>query len=292
MVPIELSQTIKKGDKRMGCWANKTVFITGGSRGIGREIILKLARAGANIAIAAKSDTPHPKLPGTIHSVAQEVIDAGGKALPFATDVRDEDQIKKAIEATVAHFGGIDLLVNNAGFLGITPLALIETKKFDLMHALNTRAPLITMRECLPHLQASKGTVLNLCPPLNMDEGWLGAFIPYTSTKYSMTLLSMGFQQEVKAKGIAVKTLWPATLIATAAVGMFSGEEGLNLSRKAEIMADAAFELVNNREGFAAKVSWLDEEVLRETGISDFTHYANNPARAVEIQRDFYIGKF
>lgn len=276
----------------MANWANKTVFITGGSRGIGREIILKLAREGANITIAAKSDQPNPKLPGTIHSVAQEVIEAGGKALPVATDVRDEEQIKRAIQATVEQFGCIDLLVNNAGFLGITPLALTETKKFDLMHALNTRAPLITMRECLPYLQASKGSVLNLCPPLNMDEGWLGAFIPYTSTKYSMTLLSLGFQQEVKAKDIAVKTLWPATLIATAAVGMFSGEEGLSMSRKAEIMADAAFELINQRDRFSSKVSWLDEEVLRETGVSDFSRYANNPTRAEEIQRDFYVGKF
>jgi len=276
----------------MGSWTNKTVFITGGSRGIGREIILRLAREGANITIAAKSDQPNPKLPGTIHSVAQEVIEAGGKALPMATDVRDEEQIKRAIQATVQHFGGIDLLVNNAGFLGITPLGITETKKFDLMHALNTRAPLITMRECLPHLQTSKGSVLNLCPPLNMDEGWLGAFIPYTSTKYSMTLLSMGFQHEVKAKSIAVKTLWPATLIATAAVGLFSGEEGLSVSRKPEIMADAAFELINQRDRFSSKVSWLDEEVLRETGVSDFAKYANDPARTNEIQRDFYIGKF
>lgn len=276
----------------MAAWANKTVFITGGSRGIGREIILKLAREGANITIAAKSDLPNPKLPGTIHSVAQEVAQAGGHALPIATDARDEVQLKKAIEATVEKFGGIDLLINNAGFLGVTPLAATDTKKFDLMHALNTRAPLITMRECLPHLQASKGSVLNLCPPLNMDEGWLGAFIPYTTTKYAMTLLSMGFQQEVKNRGIVVKTLWPATLIATAAVGMFSGEEGLNVSRKPAIMADAAYELINNPRRFASKVSWLDEEVLRETGVTDFAHYANNPERVADIQRDFYIGLF
>ncbi|WP_334120050.1 SDR family oxidoreductase [Limnobacter sp.] len=276
----------------MAAWTNKTVFITGGSRGIGREIILKLAREGANITIAAKSDIPNPKLPGTIHSVAQEVVQAGGNALPIATDARDEAQLKKAIEATVEKFGGIDLLINNAGFLGVTPLAATDTKKFDLMHALNTRAPLVTMRECLPHLQASKGSVLNLCPPLNMDEGWLGAFIPYTTTKYAMTLLSMGFQQEVKARGVVVKTLWPATLIATAAVGMFSGEEGLNVSRKPAIMADAAFELINNPTRFASKVSWLDEEVLRETGVTDFAHYANNPERIADIQRDFYIGKF
>lgn len=276
----------------MGTWTNKTVFITGGSRGIGREIAIRLAREGANVAIAAKSDTPNPKLPGTIHSVAEEIRAAGGKALPIATDARDEAQLKHAIEATVQQWGGIDLLINNAGFLGVTPLALTDTKKFDLMHGLNTRAPFITMRECLPYLAARKGTVLNLCPPLNLDEGWLGAFIPYTTSKYSMTLLSMGFQEEVRSKQITVKTLWPATLIATAAVGMVAGQEGLDASRTPAIMADAAFALVNQAERFSGKVSWLDEEVLAHTGVTDFTPYANNPDKAAHIQRDFYIGKF
>ncbi|HEX4856397.1 MAG TPA: SDR family oxidoreductase [Limnobacter sp.] len=276
----------------MADWSGKTIFITGGSRGIGREIILKFAAAGANVTIAAKSETPNPKLPGTIHSVAQEVVEAGGKALAIATDARDEQQLKNAIAATVDKFGGIDLLINNAGFLGVTPLAATETKKFDLMHALNTRAPFITMRECIPHLEASKGSILNLCPPLNMDEGWLGAFIPYTTSKYSMTLLSMGVQQETRKKGIVVKTLWPATLIATAAVGMFSGDEGLSVSRKPAVMADAAFELINQRERYSRQITWLDEEVLQLAGVSDFTVYANNREKAAQIQRDFYVGKF
>jgi citronellol/citronellal dehydrogenase len=176
--------------------------------------------------------------------------------------------------------------------LGVTPLGQTETKKYDLMHALNTRAPMITMRQCLPHLKASGGTVLNLCPPLNLDPGWLGAFIPYTSTKYSMTLLSMGFAQEVKASGVAVKTLWPATLIATAAVGSFAGEEGMSVARKPEVMSDAAWALVTQRETFANGVSFLDEEVLAQCGVNDFSVYANELANADRIQRDFYIGKY
>lgn len=273
-------------------WQGKTVFMTGGSRGIGREIALKFAAQGAQVAIAAKTETAHPRLPGTIHSVAAEIEAAGGKALAIACDARDESQLQSAIAKTLQTFGGLDLLVNNAGFLGVTPLAATETKKYDLMHALNTRAPLITMRESLAALQASRGTVLNLCPPLNMDAGWLGAFIPYTSTKYGMTLLSMGFQEETKASGIAVKTLWPATLIATAAVGMVAGEQGLSVSRKPDIMADAAWALVTQRASFASRVSWLDEEVLCEVGVSDFTAYAHVPDNAGMIQRDFYIGTY
>lgn len=184
----------------MSDWTGKTIFMTGGSRGIGREIALRFAQAGANVAIAAKSAQPHARLEGTIHSVAAEIIAAGGQALPLAVDVRDEQQLIDAIAQTAAHFGGIDLLVNNAGFLGITPIANTSTKHFDLMHALNTRAPMISMRECLPHLIKSHGQVLNLCPPINLDAGWLGAFAPYTSTKYGMTLLSLGFVEEVKTQ--------------------------------------------------------------------------------------------
>lgn len=273
-------------------WKNKVVFMTGGSRGIGREIALRLAREGACVAIAAKSEVDNPRLPGTIHSVAQEIQEAGGQALPIACDARDEAQLVQAISRTVQHWGRLDLLVNNAGYLGVTPLAATETKKYDLMHALNTRAPLITMREALPHLQATQGQILNLCPPLNMDPGWLGAFIPYTSTKYGMTLLSMGVQEEIKKSGVRVKTLWPATLIATAAVGLVAGEPGLAVSRKPSIMADAAWLLVSQPEAHDAKPSWLDEEVLRQAGVTDLTPYANVPSNADKIQRDFYIGQY
>lgn len=273
-------------------WQGRTLFMTGGSRGIGREIALRFAREGANIVIAAKSDQPHARLPGTIHSVAEEIIAAGGQALPLAVDARDEEQLIAAIARTVEHFGGIDVLINNAGFLGVTPVAATSTKHYDLMHALNTRAPLITMREALPHLRKSQGQILNLCPPINLDPGWLGAFAPYTSTKYGMTLLSLGMAQEAREQNISVRTLWPATLIATAAVGMTAGDSGLAAARKPAIMADAAYELLHQRARFGSEVNWLDEGVLRELGVTDFDHYANVLANAANIQRDFYIGKF
>lgn len=273
-------------------WRGRTLFMTGGSRGIGREIALRFAREGANIVIAAKSDQPHARLPGTIHSVAEEIRAAGGQALPLAVDARDETQLVRAIEDTVAHFGGIDVVVNNAGFLGVTPVANTSTKHFDLMHGLNTRAPLITLREALPHLAERQGQVLNLCPPINLDPGWLGAFAPYTVTKYGMTLLSLGYAEEVRGKGIQVRTLWPATLIATAAVGMTAGDAGLSVSRKPEIMADAAFALLDQRQTFGDQVSWLDEDALRHLGETDFDRYANVPENAGRIQRDFYIGTY
>ncbi|PQA48002.1 SDR family oxidoreductase [Amnimonas aquatica] len=273
-------------------WRGRTLFMTGGSRGIGREIALRFAREGANIVIAAKSDQPHARLPGTIHSVAEEIRAAGGQALPLAVDARDEAQLVRAIEDTVAHFGGIDVVVNNAGFLGVTPVANTSTKHFDLMHGLNTRAPLITLREALPHLAERQGQVLNLCPPINLDPGWLGAFAPYTVTKYGMTLLSLGYAEEVRSKGIQVRTLWPATLIATAAVGMTAGDAGLSVSRKPEIMADAAFALLDQRQTFGDQVSWLDEDALRHLGETDFDRYANVPENAGRIQRDFYIGTY
>ncbi|MFD0950523.1 SDR family oxidoreductase [Paraperlucidibaca wandonensis] len=276
----------------MSAWQGKTLFMTGGSRGIGREIALRFAREGANVVIAAKTDQPHARLPGTVHSVAEEIKAAGGQALALVVDARDEAQLVAAIAQTIEHFGGIDVLVNNAGFIGVTPIAATQTKHYDLMHALNSRAPMITMRECLPHLLKSGGQVLNLCPPINLDPGWLGAFAPYTSTKYAMTLLSLGFQQEVANRGVQVRTLWPATLIATAAVGMTAGEAGLAMARKPAIMADAAYALLTEGERFANEVCWLDETALRHIGVTELDGYANDPSQAANIQRDFYVGTF
>ncbi|WP_340676020.1 SDR family oxidoreductase [Paraperlucidibaca sp.] len=276
----------------MSAWQGKTLFMTGGSRGIGREIALRFAREGANVVIAAKTDQPHARLPGTVHSVAEEIKAAGGQALALVVDARDEAQLVAAIAQTIEHFGGIDVLVNNAGFIGVTPIAATQTKHYDLMHALNSRAPMITMRECLPHLLKSGGQVLNLCPPINLDPGWLGAFAPYTSTKYAMTLLSLGFQQEVANRGVQVHTLWPATLIATAAVSLTAGEVGLAMARKPSIMADAAYALLTERESFASEVCWLDETALRHVGVTEFDGYANDPSQAANIQRDFYVGTF
>lgn len=271
---------------------NKVVLITGGSRGIGKEIALAFAREGAKVAICAKTTEESEKLPGTIHSVASEINEAGGEALPIQCDARDEAQLISAINTVAEQWGQIDLLVNNAGYLAPTPLTVTSTKKFDLMHALNTRAPLITMRECLPHLVKTRGSILNLCPPLNLDGGWLGAFIPYTTSKYSMTLLSMGFSKEVANRGVTVKTLWPATLIATAAVGNIAGEHGLAVARKPAIMADAALELITQPELFADGISWLDDQVLARAGVTDLTHYAYVPENADKLQNDFYVGDF
>lgn len=276
----------------MTSWQGKTVFMTGGSRGIGRAIALKMAAQGANIVIAAKTDNPHPRLPGTVHSVAEEVRAAGGRCLPLVVDARDEAQLVNAVAEAVEFFGGIDVLINNAGFLGLTPIADTNTKTYDLMQALNTRSPFITMRECLPHLQVSRGAVLNLCPPINLDPGWMGAFAPYTVSKYGMTLLSMGYAEETRRHGIQVATLWPKTIIATDAVGAKMGDVGLSLSRKADIMADAADLLLNQRDKYQHQLSWLDEDVLRFNGVTDFDHYAHDPAKADQIQRDFYIGTF
>ncbi len=276
----------------MTSWQGKTIFMTGGSRGIGRAIALKMAAQGANIVIAAKTDNPHPRLLGTVHSVAEEVRAAGGRCLPLVVDARDEAQLVNAVAEAVEFFGGIDALINNAGFLGLTPIADTSTKTYDLMQALNTRSPFITMRECLPHLQASRGAVLNLCPPINLDPGWMGAFAPYTVSKYGMTLLSMGYAEETRRHGIQVVTLWPKTIIATDAVGAKMGDVGLSLSRKSDIMADAADLLLNQRDKYQHQLSWLDEDVLRVSGVSDFDQYAHDPAKADQIQRDFYIGTF
>ncbi len=276
----------------MTSWQGKTIFMTGGSRGIGRAIALKMAAQGANIVIAAKTDNPHPRLPGTVHSVAEEVRAAGGRCLPLVVDARDEAQLVNAVAEAVEFFGGIDVLINNAGFLGLTPIADTSTKVYDLMQALNTRSPFITMRECLPHLQASRGAVLNLCPPINLDPGWMGAFAPYTVSKYGMTLLSMGYAEETRRHGIQVATLWPQTIIATDAVGVKMGDVGLSLSRKADVMADAADLLLNQRDKYQHQLSWLDEEVLRANGVTNFDQYAYDPTKADQIQRDFYIGTF
>lgn len=282
----------RQQESDMGQWTGRTIFMTGGSRGIGRAIALRMAAEGANIVIAAKTETPHPRLPGTIHSVAEEIRAAGGQCLPMVTDAREESQLLAAVDAAVSAFGGIDVLINNAGYLGITPVTATSTKAYDLMQGLNTRAPFILMRACHPHLVARRGMVINLCPPINLDPGWLGAFAPYTVSKYGMTLLSLGFAEEVRAQDVTVFTLWPRTLVATDAVGAKMGEAGLSLARKPAVMADAAAALLLQRERYAHQVSWLDEDILRQAGVVDFTAYAHDPAQADRIQRDFYIGRY
>lgn len=268
--------------------AGKTVFITGGSRGIGRAIALRAAQDGANIVIAAKSDAPHPKLPGTIHTVAAEIEAAGGQALPLKLDVRDDDAVGAAIERAAKHFGGIDAVVNNAGAINLRPASDLPLKRFDLMHQVNVRAMLSVTKAALPWLRKAKAPahVLSLSPPLNLRPNWLGPHIPYTVTKYSMTLMSLGLAEELRTNGISVNTLWPRTTIATAAVEFEVGAELMANSRAPAIMADAAHAILtaDNLTG----QTLLDEEILRAQGASDFSGYAQIAGKK-DLQLDIYV---
>eukprot|EP00163_Fabomonas_tropica_P003914 TRINITY_DN13470_c0_g4_i1.p2 TRINITY_DN13470_c0_g4~~TRINITY_DN13470_c0_g4_i1.p2 ORF type:complete len:276 (-),score=41.69 TRINITY_DN13470_c0_g4_i1:900-1727(-) len=254
---------------------NRTVFITGGSRGIGRAIALACAKQGANVVIAAKSDTPHPKLPGTIHTVAEEIEAVGGKALPLVLDVRNEDQVKQRIDEAAEHFGGIDALVNNAGAIRLTGVENLKVSRYDLMHQVNARAVFSCSQAALPYLKASdQAHILSLSPPLNLDKKWFAQYGPYTTTKYAMTMLSMGMAEEFKRYGIAVNTLWPKTLISTAAIEFEAGgAELMAHGRKPEIMADAAVSILGKSVSELSGENLIDEDVLRADGVTDFDHY-------------------
>lgn len=254
---------------------DRTVFITGGSRGIGRAIALACAREGANVVIAAKSDQPHPKLPGTIHSVAEEAREAGGKALPLVLDVRDEKLVRQRVEEAADHFGGIDALVNNAGAIKLSGVENLKASRYDLMHQVNARAVFVCSQAALPWLKESdRAHILSLSPPLNLDTRWFAQYGPYTTTKYAMTMLSMGMAEEFRRYGIAVNTLWPKTLIATAAIEFeVGGPKMMAQGRKPEIMADAALSILSRSAESMSGQSVIDEDVLRADGITDFEHY-------------------
>jgi citronellol/citronellal dehydrogenase len=267
----------------------RTIFITGASRGIGREIALRAAADGANIVIAAKTSEPHRKLPGTIHSVAAEVEAAGGAALALQLDVRDAAAVAQAIAAAAERFGGVDAVINNAGAISLTPAATTSMKRFDLMLSINTRAVLATATAALPFLKRSANPhILSLSPPLNLAAQWLKLFIPYTTTKYAMTLLSLGLAEELRGAGIAVNTLWPRTTIATAAIEFEVGAAMLKISRTPRIMADAAYEILVTPSRQLTGRTLIDEDFLRERGVSDFDVYKVDPA-ATELARDLYV---
>ena len=269
--------------------SGKTIFITGASRGIGREIALKCARAGANIVIAAKSDEPHPKLPGTIHSVAEEVIAAGGQALANKVDVRDEDTVEAAMKQAADTFGGIDALINNAGAIRLTPAEQTPIKRFDLMQSINTRAVLLCSQVALPYLKKSaNGHIINLSPPINLDLKWLKPFIPYTITKYGMSMLTLGLAEEFRDQNIAVNSLWPQTTVATAAVEFEAGADMLAGSRTPAIMADAAYEILTTDSRELTGQLLLDEDLLRERGTTDFVQYQNDPSCS-DLHQDLYV---
>lgn len=271
-----------------------TAFITGASRGIGRSIALKLASKGANVVLAAKTSEPHPKLAGTIHSVAAEVEAVGGKALAVQCDVRFEDSVQAAIDAGVKAFGGIDIVVNNAGAIHIAPIESTPVKKLDLMIGINNRAVAVVTHLALPHLQASAKAgrhphVLNMSPPIRLEPKWLTGTSAYSMTKFGMTILTLGFAEELRDAGIAVNSLWPRTTIKTAALDMLLGaDESEAHGRTPEIMADAAFEILSSSSLLVTGRAVLDEEMLRERGITDFGRYSA-VAGNTDLWADFYV---
>jgi citronellol/citronellal dehydrogenase len=269
----------------------KTLFITGASRGIGREIALRAARDGANIVIAAKSADPHPKLPGTIFSVAAEVEAAGGKALALQVDVRDDVAVREALAKANEHFGGIDALINNAGAIKLTGVQHIELKRFDLMHQINTRAVLLCSQAALPYLKKTNGHILNLSPPLNLATKWFAQYSPYTVTKYGMSMLTLGMSEEFASFGISVNSLWPQTMIATAAIEFQLGSrESFKHARTPAIMADAAHVILSSSGRSITGRLLIDEEILGEHGVTDFEQYRFAPDTTDALMPDLFVG--
>jgi citronellol/citronellal dehydrogenase len=273
----------------MATLAGKTLFITGASRGIGKAIGIRAARDGANVVIAAKTAEPHPKLPGTIYTAAEEIEAAGGKALPLVVDIRFEEQIQAAVQKAVETFGGIDVLVNNASAINLTGTRQTPMKRFDLMHQINTRGTFACSQACIPHLEKAENPhILNLSPPLNMEARWFAPHVAYTMAKFGMSMCVLGMAEELRRDGIAVNALWPRTVIATAAVqNLLGGDETIKRSRKPEIMADAAHAVLVRNSREATGNFYIDEDVLRAEGVTDFDAYAMTPG--AEPYPDFFL---
>jgi citronellol/citronellal dehydrogenase len=272
----------------MATLEGKTLFITGASRGIGKEIGLRAARDGANVVIVAKTTEPHPKLPGTIFTAAEEIGKAGGRALPIATDIRDEAQILAAVDQAVDAFGGIDILVNNASAISLTGTAETPMKRYDLMHQVNARGTFACSQACLPYLkQAENPHILTLASPLNMNPRWFGPHVAYTMAKYGMSMCVLGMAEEFKPLGIGVNALWPRTVIDTAALRMIPGVD-LKGARKPAIMADAAHAILTRDGKSCTGNFFMDDEVLAEEGVSDFDQYAVEPGHP--LMPDIFLG--
>ncbi len=267
----------------------KTIFITGSSRGIGKAIALRLAKEGANICIAAKTVEPHPKLEGTIFTAAAEVEACGGQALPIQVDIREEENVKAAIEKAVEHFGGIDILINNASAINLSKTPDLPMKRYDLIHDINARGTFMVSKYCIPHLKKGDNPhILNLSPPLNMDPSWFGRHLAYTMSKYNMSMIAMGLADELKSDGVAVNALWPKTAIATAAIrNILGGEELIKCSRTPDIMADAAYEILSQPSLECTGNFFVDEDLLRDKGIEDFDHYAVDLSKP--LMPDFFL---
>ncbi|HVK97793.1 MAG TPA: NAD(P)-dependent oxidoreductase [Flavisolibacter sp.] len=267
----------------------QTVLITGASRGIGKAIALRLAKEGANIVIASKTTEPHPKLEGTIYTAAKEIEALGVKCLPVQCDIRFEDQIETAVKKTVDTFGGIDILVNNASAISITGTENTEPKRFDLMHGIQVRGTFLMCRACIPFLKRSTNAhILNLSPPLNLNPKWFAEHLAYTISKYGMSMIVLGLAEELKKHSIGVNALWPRTTIATAAVqNLLGGDLVIARSRKAEIVADAAFYILSNSANQCSGNFFIDEDVLRENGITNFEQYAVSPGE--KLMTDLFL---
>jgi citronellol/citronellal dehydrogenase len=265
----------------------KTLFITGGSRGIGLAIGLRAARDGANIAVAAKTVEPHPKLPGTIFTAAREIEEAGGRALPLQVDIREETQVYDAVEKTVAEFGGIDILVNNASAINLTGTLETPMKRYDLMQSVNARGTFLCSQACIPHLREVQNPhILTLSPPLGMKAKWFAPHVAYTMAKYGMSMCVLGMAEEFRSAGIAVNALWPRTIVATAALQMIPGVKPEH-GRKPEIMADAAYVILTRQSREATGNFYIDDEVLASAGITELAKYSVEPG--AELLPDAFL---
>jgi citronellol/citronellal dehydrogenase len=269
--------------------AGKTLFITGASRGIGLAIGLRAARDGANVAIAAKTAEPHPKLAGTIYTAAKEIERGGGKALPLVVDVRDEVTVKEALDKTAAHFGGIDIVVNNASAISLTPVVSTDMKRFDLMHQINARGTFVVSKWAIRHLEkAANPHILMISPPLDMKEKWFAAHTAYSMAKFGMSLVVLGLAGELRPKKIAVNALWPRTVIATAAVqNLLGGDSVIRQSRKPEIMAEAAYAVFSRPSTELTGRFLIDDNFLAENGVADFDQYRVDPTQG--LAQDFFV---
>jgi len=264
---------------------DKTLFISGGSRGIGLEIALRAARDGANVALIAKTGEPHPHLPGTVFTAAEAIEAAGGRALPVVGDIRDASQVESAVAATVERFGGVDVCVNNASAINLAGTEALDMKRYDLMQDINTRGTFVVSRACIPHLKRAENPhILTLSPPISLEPRWLGPHIAYTIAKYGMSLCALGFAAELREDGIASNALWPRTLIATAAVqNLLGGDEAMAASRKPQLYADAAYAVITRPSRECTGNTFLCEDVLAEEGVTDMDLYAYVPGSTPQV---------